>query len=506
MLLRLLNQLARFAPLLLVVSYISLSYGLFLFGPIRWDAPNISYVTIFMSVCLIMLVLGYSVGMRSISISTRQIPWRPFFWVGAIASGVLLFPSAWIYMNKNPWDALHLAQCQNVAYMEMINGIGNDSTGYRYIYVLARAFLAPFTFSVLPLCILHWDEMRWKEYALLAVYLLSALCMSLLRGTDKEIADIVIMLLATLPIVTFRALISRDLPFSRLLGLLSTIAVVIFAGAYMFMERKDARLFRSIPAVAEFNKGHICSAGDWRCACDAESSLKDASSLAAKLQQETCTTDCVGSAGQPVPNSAPPDVGAADKADKATSDVAVSNQTVADQVLRTEAKHGNFLAVMATGYLSQGYLGLSIAMTEDFSSTFGIGHSPLLLHFSKRVLGDDFEKRAYTNKIADRWDAKAKWSTAMTWWANDVSFYGVPFIFAALGLLTAFCWREATEQHRDASAIVLVLCMFLFFYLPANNQLFMTADSGVTVLFWIVLLGWTVISHRTNDSARHVQK
>lgn len=490
--LNLLIQLGRWAPLLLVVSYIGLTYGLFIFGPIKWDIPHVWNVNFFMAACLAMLTAGYSVGMRYAPVGLRQIPWRPFFWIGTIASVALLFSSAWIYMGKWPWDAIQLAQCQNVAYMDMISNIRDDVTGYRYLYVLAHAFLAPFVFCVLPLSVLHWTQMRWQEHALLAVYLLSPFCMSFLRGTDKEVADIVIVLLATIPIVAFRALISRDLPLSRLVGLLVATSFIVGAGVYLFAERKEARIVRSLAAVAQSHKADNCRAGDWRCTCEAEKSLRYvAANLAVAPQQEVCSTNCVKkedqSASSPV-----------------QSESVVSDQLAADELLRTQSNQGNFLAYMATGYLSQGYFGMSLAMTKDFSSTYGIGNSPLLLYRSKRVLGEDFEKRAYVNKIADKWDPQGKWSTAMTWWANDVSFYGVPFVFALLGVLTACCWREATEQHKDAAAIVFVLCMFLFFYLPANNQLFMTADSGLTVLFWLVLWGWNAISRGMDDKAPHV--
>ncbi|AGK56311.1 hypothetical protein HYPDE_23123 [Hyphomicrobium denitrificans 1NES1] len=480
----LLIQLGRWTPLLLVVGYIALTYGLFLFGPVEWNVPNIWRVSYFMAVCVAMLTAGYAFGLRHVREELRSIPWRPFFWIGTIASGALLFPSAWIYMSKWPWDAVQLARCQNIAYMDMINNIRDDVTGYRYLYVIVRALFAPFAFCVLPLTVLHWSQMRWREYGLLAVYLLSALCMSLLRGTDKEIADIVIVLLATVPIVAFRVLISRDLPLSRLVGLLLATVLIIGAGAYLFAERREARIFRSLPTVAQSQKADNCRAGDWRCMCEAESSLRHADARSpVKPPQEICTANCVKNSEQ-----------------------ALSERPLSEQALPAKPKEGGFLAYMATSYLSQGYYGMALAMTQDFSSTYGLGHSPLLLYYSRHFLGEDFANRAYVNKIADRWDPKGKWSTAMTWWANDVSFYGVPFVFALLGMLTACCWREATEQQRDAAAILFVLCMFLFFYLPANNQLFMTADSGMIVLFWLVLWGLNAIPRRREYKVPHVCK
>jgi hypothetical protein len=154
--------------------------------------------------------------------------------------------------------------------------------------------------------------------------------------------------------------------------------------------------------------------------------------------------------------------------------------------------------ITATGYLTQGYHGLSLALknVDQAESTYGIGHSQALRRVYEAFTGDtSLYQRGYTYSLKrQNWDDASQWSTIFPWIANDVGFVPTIAIMALLALLWGRSWRDAVGAADDVAAIVFCFLFQLFMYVPANNQIAQTLDAYVGfvcwLLFWILTRSW----------------
>ncbi len=112
--------------------------------------------------------------------------------------------------------------------------------------VAARVLAGPLMYAVLPLGLIHWRRIGWSGRAALGVAAACSIVFSIMRGTDKEIADLfVIGALAALMVS-----LGRTLTASRKRGVVARrywlpaiVALVFLVVAQgLFTQRKDERL------------------------------------------------------------------------------------------------------------------------------------------------------------------------------------------------------------------------------------------------------------------------
>lgn len=142
-----------------------------------------------------------------------------------------------------------------------------------------------------------------------------------------------------------------------------------------------------------------------------------------------------------------------------------------------------------TGYLSQGYYGLSLSMQEPFEWTYLIGNSYSLTVFMQRFLGvpiDFHDTYPYRASLHTGWD-DSKWSTVFAWFAGDFTFVGTLFLFALIAFLYAKVWREAYRYQNPISIVLFAMLTIALLYIPANNQLLHTPGSIIAVFYFIVI-------------------
>jgi len=151
-----------------------------------------------------------------------------------------------------------------------------------------------------------------------------------------------------------------------------------------------------------------------------------------------------------------------------------------------------------SGYLSQGYYGLSLSMQEPFQWTYFIGNSYSLTVFMQRFLGvpvDFHDTYPYRASLHAGWD-DSKWSTVFTWFAGDFTFIGTLFLFAFVAFLYAKVWRESYLYKNPISIILFSMLSIALLYIPANNQLLHTPGSIIAIFFFILL--WILKHKRLN--------
>jgi hypothetical protein len=122
-------------------------------------------------------------------------------------------------------------------------------------------------------------------------------------------------------------------------------------------------------------------------------------------------------------------------------------------------------------YLVQGYYNTSIAFDLDFIPSWFGGWNPSIqsLYFT---FGVDVADNTYIQRLdAYEVDPRVNWHSSYTWFANDVSFYGVPFVMFFMGYLIGHSWVKAVVSSGDiASKLLFVLLSGSALFLFANNN------------------------------------
>lgn len=121
-------------------------------------------------------------------------------------------------------------------------------------------------------------------------------------------------------------------------------------------------------------------------------------------------------------------------------------------------------------YVIQGYYMMSLALQLDFQSTWGAGWNPALVSLME-VLGINFSSNSYITRLEPIGvDPTIYWHSAYTWFANDVSFIGVPLVIFLLGYFMAVSWKMSIFSGDVVSKIVFVCTAGVSIFLFANNN------------------------------------
>lgn len=137
-----------------------------------------------------------------------------------------------------------------------------------------------------------------------------------------------------------------------------------------------------------------------------------------------------------------------------------------------------------TRYVCAPYYALERAFDLPFTSTYGIGYSWFLLD----NYPVDFWPDTYMMKLEAAIGYKhwTYWHTSYLWFANDVSFFGVPIIFFFLFKLFGKCWALFLQSKNMCAFLLFMLFVKMVFFISANNQAFQASDHFFA--FWELLL------------------
>lgn len=143
-------------------------------------------------------------------------------------------------------------------------------------------------------------------------------------------------------------------------------------------------------------------------------------------------------------------------------------------------------------YLSHGYTGLSLALKLEPQLTYGLGSSRTLIRNAESLLEIKIESKTYPQRIQNHfgWPNGMYWPTAFTWFASDITFFGIPILMFVLGRIFAFLWMNFIYERSVVSLIAICQMFILIIYLPANNQLFQAQENfyaNVTLIGLLIL-------------------
>jgi hypothetical protein len=416
-------------PALLGFLYLAATVIIFQFGPMRYPTEGRPMVLTFLVLCFACIWFGYHIGTGRAVSSTNLKNTNFYILVGGVLSILTLWPSADAYTGRSPFDVLAALNDQSNTYSGLAARLA-ETEGSRTGVVIMRMFTQPFAYAAIPLSIIFWNR-GWMPKAAFFMATGSYLVFSILRGTDREVGDLIVLIGSASLVVMVRKQLGGQprvkLPTNQMkkIGVLILALVIVTIAFDSFSSRKEGRL----GSAAEF---------------------------------------CMDASG-------------------ACADY--SNPLVA---LLPESQ--KFSATMATSYLTNGYYGLQLALQKPWEPMFGFGHSDALLRVYQLLSGDlTLASRSYNFRgVYNGWPSQFFWSSMVTSLANDVSFPGALILLVMLGTLWSRSWIAATYGSNDAAVVVFCLCMHTLFYFPANLQVLQTLDGYSTAVFW--LIAWSASS------------
>lgn len=147
------------------------------------------------------------------------------------------------------------------------------------------------------------------------------------------------------------------------------------------------------------------------------------------------------------------------------------------------------LFIWLTFYITQGYYGMSLALTGDWHPMFGAGFSSYLRSNLQPLFSHDLAQDTLmysTNPYG--WIYGVNWHTAYTWFASDVWWPGVIFIMLGMGYLFGRVFKEAYYTRNPISVGLFALLVMFCIFIPANNKIF--ANSDTFFAFFVYLFIW----------------
>lgn len=141
-------------------------------------------------------------------------------------------------------------------------------------------------------------------------------------------------------------------------------------------------------------------------------------------------------------------------------------------------------------YVCQGYYGMSLATTLDWYPMFGFGFSRWLCS-EVNLIFDGIYKWLYSYRIEANgyaWGDMANWHSAYTFFANDISWFGIPFLMFIIGYIFIQVLSDALLNKNTYAIGLTVLFFELFLFLPGNNFVFATGNRFFA--FFVLLFLW----------------
>lgn len=84
------------------------------------------------------------------------------------------------------------------------------------------------------------------------------------------------------------------------------------------------------------------------------------------------------------------------------------------------------------------------------------------------------------------------WHSLYTWLVSDFGLGGTLFLMGCFGFLLSLGWRRCLDRQGVIWLTMAYMMLILFYYTPANNQLFQigeTTSAFAMALVWLILSG-----------------
>lgn len=429
------------APMIIIQGYLFIIFLLFVFGPWPWPVQNRTVVYSFIILYQIMLLFGFYLSVRSpiIKVYTHRgklvrgpdTKNNKFITFLIVLSLSLFIP---IYMDRLGVSSFTFNQFLNNFINGLVdpgtqyyNKLNNYATGSSNMLILfVIAITSPLRWLLIPLSIIKWSEIKLICKLGVIIYLILDILSWISIGTNKGIFDNVFILGLSLYI----KLLMKNNEENKLWITKKSKRqkVVLVAFVFIMLSLAITYMTKAIASrVGNFNDYNFFEG----ISVDIDSPI-----------------------------------------------MVITPSFLKDTV------------IILSSYVTQGYYGMSLAMNEAFSTTYGLGNSFFLLNIYERLTGDEtLIQNTYPFKIIKYgWDPYINWHSVYTWIASDFSFYGVILIMFLLGYFFGEIWKSVLIQKNIYAVGLFILYMIMFIYIPANNQIF--AFINTFTAFWGLFALW----------------
>lgn len=399
-------------PFVAVMFYIVVSTLVFWFGPMPWPVTNVLEMVAFQLASFVFLVAGY-LSVSKTAVNRRPVNLRPIFLIGMIGAIALQIPLTLTYTGKYPWDVWSAISDQRMVYEDMLEQLVSTQ-GERFYVPLIRSVVMPLFLASVGYGLLSFKRLSRLKKTLLFVGLLCPINLSLLRGTDKELADLLIIVCGFLLVAYSRRVVTARQGKPVVSFNVRHLAAMVFVLLMLFFIFFSYRKFERLGGMIDF------------CVMD-NSICADYSGPVLSLLPDFVAFGCA-----------------------------------------------MISMYLTNGYYG---LSLALELPFEFAYGLGHSSALLSLYERISGSTAVFDS-TYIARISESgWDHRYYWSSLYTWLANDMHFIGALIMTAFLARWFRQAWFDAVYSRNDLAAVVFVLICVTFFYLPANNQIGQTFDS-----------------------------
>lgn len=423
---RIYNRRVAYFPIKLLMIFLVFSELLFLFGPIAYNIPSKTLVSLFLIIVNISLCGGYKFGIAKyryhrpvnktqpktaflkvlilaglvISLYTIFVNWHlPSFSLGALANRFLigLTDSATVYYERLEQTTL---------------------SGQVFFLLL----MAPIPFIAKVFGVIYWKQLK-TLYQLLVVFLLLLDAIYWIGiGTRKGLADIMVLMACVIVLLRPHWLILRK--SRRIANMVLISAILLFV--FYFVISNMSRYGLDMNEVLDMVEGH----------------------------------------------------------------------PIKPFYLNHISPYIYLPLREMTSYLCQGYYALSLAIYDFFTEGVfcfagGMGNNWFFINVTDYLLPElDVLSQTYMQYLSDNYGISPtiNWHSLYLWWANDVTFFGVPIVMFVIGRVFALVWMDAYYYANMYAAPSAVLMALMVFYAFAGNQVLSFSFLTFSITFGVYFI------------------
>lgn len=149
----------------------------------------------------------------------------------------------------------------------------------------------------------------------------------------------------------------------------------------------------------------------------------------------------------------------------------------------------SYTIIKLIGYITHGYYGMSLALRLEWIPMFGVGNSIFLTSFFDQLLNTKMIDYSFLTRVENSfgWSASIKWHTMYTYYANDVSFWGVPIIMFIVGYILMTSLHDYYTRNDMACLSLAYILVMSLLYSSANNQFLGSSNYIVAVVVFLLI-------------------
>lgn len=449
------NLITRIIPIIVCGGIFVMTIILFAFGPYDWHLTNPVRVYSFLVLCAIFLFGGYFLGVRKkIKSKKFNIDLNKIMYISFIVSIIVYFATVWITTGK--------------VFPDVITGILDSGNAYHNSHVANADLLkyvtyfsilmSPATCFITPITLLYFKNLN-KSARTMGI---TMIILNLLLGISQGVVNSVFLFVFQIILILIIILVSKwkTINWKRRCAILgiAILGIVIFILYYSVVMSNRLRY-----DITENDPGVEENAGE--------------------ETDENVNTD-------------------------KNVDININNSLeVSGQFFTATLKDHYFLSFLPDSiepkvnhlisYVTHGYKGLSYALEEEFTSSYGLGFSDFFRHNFLKVIGQEeleqsIYERTYMHKISTKygWSTGAVWSSFFIFPASDIGFTPTIMIIGIIGYLFGMLWNDFLKNKNAFAGILFYnICIMICFF-SANNQLFQNGGSFLVMIFisicWIL--------------------